>query len=111
MPNVRAPGQKLLNFPAYEDFIKQIDEAVAKSGAGDRSKWIREAIVEKLESLGIRVPPHLASAPPRAGKNKYPSGSSGSYLMSDAEQKAFKKKRLEAMAAKKGIKPKKKKPF
>jgi hypothetical protein len=109
MPNVRAPGQKLLNFPAYEDFIKQIDEGVAKSGAGDRAKFVRQAIVEHLENIGIHVPAHLAAPPPRTGK-KYPSGSSGSYLLNDAERKKFKRQQAEALATARGTKFKKKKP-
>jgi len=53
MPNQRAAGQKLLNFPAKEKFITEIDRGVEKSGLGDRSKFVREAIVEKLERLEL----------------------------------------------------------
>ena len=73
MPNQRAAGQKLLNFPAKEKFITEIDRGVEKSGLGDRSKFVREAIVEKLERLGIVVPPEIFSAPSRAGKGDRPT--------------------------------------
>jgi hypothetical protein len=70
MPNQRAPGQKLLNFPVSEEFIGEIDKGVAKSGLGDRSKFIRAAIQEKLKRLGIEVPVEVWAAPPRARENR-----------------------------------------
>ena len=54
--------QRLLNFPVTEDFVAKINAGVAKSGAGDRSKFIRDAIREKLEKMGIEVPVSLWAA-------------------------------------------------
>lgn len=68
MPNQRADGQILINVPMKESFVVKIKEGVVKSALGDRSKFIRRAIVEKLERLGIAVPPEIWSAPSREGK-------------------------------------------
>lgn len=54
--NQRGNRQRLLNFPVTEEFVAKINEGVAKSGAGDRSKFIRDAIREKLDKMGIEVP-------------------------------------------------------
>lgn len=67
MPNQRSKGQKLLNFPVTEEFEKKINEG-AERMVLDRSKFIREAIVEKLRSLGIEVPREVYASPPRMGK-------------------------------------------
>jgi hypothetical protein len=64
----RSPGQKLINISVHEDFVRLINEAVAKTNYGDRSRLIRDAIVEKLERLGMEVPPSLTVTPPRFGK-------------------------------------------
>ena len=63
--NQRDARQRLLNFPASEDFIQKINSGVVKSGAGDRSKFIRDAIREKLEKMGIEVPVEIWSSRPR----------------------------------------------
>ena len=75
MPNKRAPGQKLLTLPADEKFIAAVDVALRRCGYGNRSQFVREAIVEKLATLNVHVPRQIAAAPSRAGKGgpaKYP---------------------------------------
>lgn len=73
MPNQRAPGQRLINIPASEEFIEDIDKAVAKSGLGDRAKFIRLAIAEKLERMNLPVPAELIGPPTRMGKGGRPT--------------------------------------
>jgi Arc/MetJ-type ribon-helix-helix transcriptional regulator len=51
-----------------QEFIEHINSAVARLNYGDRSKLIRDAIVEKLNRDGIETPPALAAAPVRVGK-------------------------------------------
>lgn len=70
MPNQRAPGQKLLNFPARESFIALIKQGVRKCREcnNNRSEFIRLAIVEKLQRLGVVVPASESAAPSREGK-------------------------------------------
>jgi hypothetical protein len=64
----RSPGQKLINFPIGEDFLRLINEAVVKFNYGDRAKLIREAVAEKLQKLGISVPQRSLAIPTRIGK-------------------------------------------
>ena len=68
MPNMRAPGQKLLTLPADEQFIEAMDRGLRACGYSNRSQFVRDAIQEKLRSIGVGVPKGLAAAPPRAGK-------------------------------------------
>jgi hypothetical protein len=51
-----------------EEFIEHITAAVEKLNYTDRSKLIRDAIVEKLNREGIATPSSLAAAPPRPRK-------------------------------------------
>ena len=51
-----------------KEFIEHINAAVKKLNYGDRSKLIRDAIVEKLNREGIETSPSLAAAPVRVGK-------------------------------------------
>jgi hypothetical protein len=48
---------------ADEQLISDLDRA---RGRKDRSQLIREAIADKLQQLGIRVPENLIYPPPRA---------------------------------------------
>ena len=68
MPGKRAIGQKLIPVPMRDEFIRHINAAVEKLNYGDRSKLIRDAIVEKLNREGIETPSSLAAAPVRVGK-------------------------------------------
>lgn len=69
----RSVGQKLVPVPMSEDFINLINEAVVRFNYGDRAKLIREAITEKLERLGLKVPKEIVITPPRIGKGGRPS--------------------------------------
>jgi hypothetical protein len=51
-----------------KEFIEHLNAAVEKLSYGDRSKFIRDAIVEKLNREGIVTPSSLASPPVRFGK-------------------------------------------
>lgn len=51
-----------------QEFIDHLNAAVERLNYGDRSKLIRDAIVEKLNKEGIETPKSLAAAPVRAGK-------------------------------------------
>lgn len=48
-----------------EAFVEKIDRA---RGTHTRSQFCREAIAEKLRTLGIAVPEHEATSPDRVGK-------------------------------------------
>jgi hypothetical protein len=68
MANERAQGQKLIPIPASADFIKELNKGFKKAGYSNRSLFIRDAIIEKLNGQGIKVPAELALAPDRLGK-------------------------------------------
>lgn len=68
MSEGRSAGQKLLNFPVKEEFLEEIDRAISSSRFSNRSEFIRQAILEKLQEMGISIPEAMASAPSRSGK-------------------------------------------
>ncbi len=68
MATLRTPGQKLLPIPASEKFIKELDSGVRECGYPSRAQFIRDAIRDKLCSIGREVPRELALAPSRLGK-------------------------------------------
>ena len=72
----RSAGQKLVAVPMNEDFITLINEVVVRFNYSDRAKLIREAIAEKLERHGIKVPKELIVTPSRIGKAGRPPKSS-----------------------------------
>jgi hypothetical protein len=51
-----------------EEFITVINDAVVRFNYGDRAKLVREAVREKLERLGLKVPKELVVTPTRIGK-------------------------------------------
>ena len=73
MSGQRAVGQKLINFPASDDFIAELNRASAEAGYTSRSEFIRDAIIEKAAAHGFQINPRLAVAPPRAGRQQRPS--------------------------------------
>ena len=76
MPNQRAPGQKLINVPMTQNFIDALNRSVRKAGYDDRSKFIRDAITEKLKREGFEVPAaEDRMAPDRTGKGGRRGGS------------------------------------
>ena len=66
--NSRNPNQRLVAVSMNEKFIEKIDAALPKIGYGDRSHFIRTAIIEKLQAAGIKVSPILSLPPGRMGK-------------------------------------------
>jgi hypothetical protein len=65
MPGVRSKDQTLVGCWCSESFVKKIDHA---RGEKSMSQFCREALREKLESVGIDVTPEESRAPDRAGK-------------------------------------------
>ena len=65
MPNQRAPGQKLLTLPCKKEFIQALDDNLERCKYSNRSQFIRDAIVEKLEECDVKIPHGLALSPPR----------------------------------------------
>lgn len=82
MPNKRAEGQRLINVPMDEDFIEQIDGNLAALGYDNRSSFIRDAIVEKLIEMGVRVPRSITVAPART-RGAYPQHVPASITMNE----------------------------
>ena len=68
MATLRTPGQKLLPIPASEKFIRELDAGVRDSGYASRAQFIRDAIRDKLSSIGRPIPKELTLAPSRLGK-------------------------------------------
>ena len=66
----RSPGQKLIPVPAKEQFINRLNSGVKRAGYSNRSQFIRDAIVEKLENHGVKLPGNLAEPPARTWQRK-----------------------------------------
>lgn len=65
MPGQRAPGQKQVLTMMDEGFLRDIAAAMRRAGYSDRSKFIRDAIFEKLRKMNIAVDYSAAMAPTR----------------------------------------------
>lgn len=65
MPNQRRSGQTFVGFQSDDDFVKMLDSA---RGRNSRSLFIREAVAEKLRTLGQVVSEDLVYAPDRAAR-------------------------------------------
>lgn len=76
MPNQRGSHQKLIPVFVTEDFLHLLEREIRLRGFNNRSEFIRQAIVEKLERLGVKVPAGMGSPPARFGKTHYPDPSS-----------------------------------
>lgn len=55
-----------------EEFLAELDACLDELGYSDRSQFIRDAVFESLERLGIQVPKTLKAAPSRKGKGGRP---------------------------------------
>jgi hypothetical protein len=66
----RSPGQKLIPVPAKEQFIQRLNAGVRKAGYSNRSQFIRDAIIEKLQHHGVKLPGNLAEPPARTWQRK-----------------------------------------
>ena len=52
--------------------LARIDSSLQKVGYSDRSSFIRDAIVEKLQREGVEISYEISLAPSRAGKGGRP---------------------------------------
>ena len=91
MSNQRAPGQKLINLYMSEEFIAEIDREMRLHGYSERSRFVRDAVYEKLRSLGIVLPAEISMAPSRtlqrqAAKLGYGQTPSGAVQMNDGKK-------------------------
>lgn len=48
-----------------EEFISELDSKISEVGYANRSQFIRDAIIEKLQRAGIHIPKNLAQPPQR----------------------------------------------
>jgi hypothetical protein len=73
MPNVRGADQKGVLVMMRESFLEEIDAALPKAGFSDRSKFIRDAVYQRMREMGFDVDPQDSTAPSRKGKGGRPS--------------------------------------
>src|SRR5271154_3232032 len=76
VPNQRRPGQTFLGLQISTELFKLVNEARKKLRL-DRSRFVREAIAEKLRTLGYHVPPSMVDPPDRADREGVGSVSGG----------------------------------
>lgn len=69
VPNKRSAEQELIAFALKRDLLMAADEQAQHEGK-DRSRYIREALIEDLNSKGWNLPMELALAPGRTRKNR-----------------------------------------
>jgi hypothetical protein len=69
VPNQRRPGQTFLGLQVSAELFKLVNEA-RKRLRLDRSRFVREAIAEKLRALGYEVPPSMVDPPDRADRGE-----------------------------------------
>lgn len=69
----RTEDQRPLTFMVKADFLEEINKACEVAGYSDRSQFIRDAVFESLERLGIQVSKTLKAAPSRKGKGGRPA--------------------------------------
>jgi Arc/MetJ-type ribon-helix-helix transcriptional regulator len=81
-----------------EAFISSIDEGVRITGAENRSDFIRDAVYEKLQRAGLRIPRHLASAPGRTRKAHYVRGSMAPHTMNEKPEAGKGRSKIEQAA-------------
>ncbi len=110
MPNVRGKDQKGVLVMMRESFLEEIDAALPKAGFSDRSKFIREAIYQRLRSLGFDIEPEEPTAPSRKGKGGRPTHykveSFPRLLAADAPAPPIEQKRIKDVRFAKAKRPK-----
>jgi hypothetical protein len=98
MPGKHSAQTKLLGFYADHELIRQVDEA---RGPDDRSRFMRDALIEYLERRGFRVADRLRGAPDRTGKGgRLPGFASQSLELNDKPVSAAAANLLKTAAAK-----------
>jgi len=60
----------LIPVPASDQFIARLKAGVKKAGYSNRSQFIRDAIIEKLDRSGIKLPAGLAKPPIRGRRTR-----------------------------------------
>jgi len=68
VPNQRAENQNLIAF-ALDNQLLTLTDQQRKLLGRDRSTFIRQAIIEKLQRMGIKVDESLAFSPDRAASS------------------------------------------
>lgn len=68
MPIKRPASQKQIITLMDENFLRRIESGMMTAGYSDRSKFIRDAVFEKLRRLDVACNYKLAMAPSRTGK-------------------------------------------
>lgn len=71
----RSDDQRPLTFMVKEAFLEEITRACEVGGYSDRSQFIRDAVYEAMERLGMSVPKAIKAAPSRKGKGGRPKKS------------------------------------
>ena len=71
MPGVRSRGQTMIGCWCEQALVEKIDRA---RRTRSRSEFCREALAEKLRSMGVEVAEHEAASPDRAGKGRVKRG-------------------------------------
>jgi hypothetical protein len=75
MSNQRSAGQVLVNLWLNEEFLDEISRGMRVARCSERAKFIREAVYEKLERLGMSIPAEIMMAPPRGRRPRVTTGS------------------------------------
>lgn len=68
-------------------FLREIHQAMRAGNYSERSRFIREAIYEKLEHMGIKIAERLSKSPARMGKGgrkKLAGGSKAEIIASES---------------------------
>ena len=71
------------------EFLRQIAIAMSRAGYSDRSKFIRDAVYEKLLKLRIPVTYKLAMAPSRTRVMQVHSGSGNNYSLNEEPKRLY----------------------
>lgn len=67
MPGKHNDDTKLLGFYAHKGLASRVEEQRKKDGIG-KSQFLRDAVVEHMERLGVKIPEKYKRAPDRSGK-------------------------------------------
>jgi metal-responsive CopG/Arc/MetJ family transcriptional regulator len=65
MAGQRGPNQRQVLVMFDSSFLREVDRAFRKAGYSERSKFIRDAVFEKLRRMGIHCDYEAALAPMR----------------------------------------------
>lgn len=110
MPNVRGKDQKGVLVMMRESFLEEIDAALPKAGFSDRSKFIRDAVYQRMRALGFKIAEEEPTAPSRKGKGGRPTHyavKAKAEIRSVDEQRAVTEQRIAELRYEKTKRPKK----